>query len=102
MIHVLAQVETVAGQRENFLAEFSKVRPLVHKEAGCIEYTATIDVATDIGAQKLLGEQAVMIVEKWESLDHLKAHLVAPHMADYRIRVKPFVLSVTLRVLSPA
>ena len=101
MIHVLAQIETVPGHRDDFLAEFAQVAILVRQEAGCIEYGAAIDVPTGISVQNFLGETVVMIVEKWESIDHLKAHLVAPHMTDYRIRIRPHVQGVTLRVLEP-
>ena len=101
MIHVLAQIETVPGHRDDFLAEFAQVAIPVRQEAGCIEYGAAIDVQTGIAVQNFLGETAVMIVEKWESIDHLKAHLVAPHMTDYRIRIRPHVQGVTLRVLEP-
>ena len=101
MIHVLAQIETVPGHRDDFLAEFAQVAILVRQEAGCIEYGAAIDVPTGIAVQNFLGETVVMIVEKWESIDHLKAHLVAPHMSDYRIRIRPHVQGVTLRVLEP-
>ena len=101
MIHVLAQIETVAGHRDDFLAEFAQVAILVRQEEGCIEYGAAADVPTGIPVQKYLGENVVMIVEKWESIDHLKAHLVAPHMSDYRIRIRPHVQGVTLRVLEP-
>jgi quinol monooxygenase YgiN len=101
MIHVLAHVETTPEHRDDFLAEFAKVAVLVRQEAGCIEYGATVDLPTDIPVQNLLGQNAVLIIEKWESLDHLKAHLVAPHMTDYRVRVKPFVQSVRLQVMEP-
>ena len=101
MIHVLAQIETVPGHRDDVLAEFAQVAILVRQEAGCIEYGATVDVPTGISVQNFLGETVVMIVEKWESIDHLKAHLVAPHMSDYRIRIRPHVQGVTLRVLEP-
>jgi quinol monooxygenase YgiN len=40
-------------------------------------------------------------VEKWESLQALHAHLVAPHMAVYRERVKDVVVGVTLQILDP-
>jgi len=43
----------------------------------------------------------VTIVEKWESLEALQAHVVAPHMAAYRERVKDFVVRVSLQVLEP-
>lgn len=101
MIHVLAQIETAPGHRDDFLAEFAQVAILVRQEAGCIEYGAAVDVPTGIAVQNFLGETAVMIVEKWDSIDHLKAHLVAPHMTDYRVRIKLFVKGVTLRVLEP-
>ena len=101
MIHVLAQVELNPGAREDFLAEFAKVAILVRQEAGCIEYGAAVDTPTGIPVQNFIGETAVLIIEKWESVDHLKAHLVAPHMTDYRVRIKPFVQSVRLQVLDP-
>ena len=101
MIHVLAQVETVPGHRDDFFAEFAQVAPLVRQESGCIEYGAAIDVQTGITVQNFLGDNTVMIVEKWESVEHLKAHLVAPHMSDYRLRVRPHVQGVTLKVLEP-
>ena len=101
MIHVLAQIETTPRHRDDFLGEFAKVAILVREEAGCIEYGAAVDVATGISVQRNLGENVVMIVEKWESIEHLKAHLVAPHMIDYRSRITLFVQGVTLRVLEP-
>jgi quinol monooxygenase YgiN len=48
------------------------------------------------------GADEVTIVEKWESVAALEAHLKAPHMAAYRERVKPFVRRVRLRILEPA
>lgn len=101
MIHVLALIETTAGHRDDFLHEFAQVAVPVRQEVGCIEYGAATDAATDIPVQQQLGENHVLIIEKWESLEHLKAHLVAPHMTDYRIRIKPFVQSVRLQVLDP-
>ena len=101
MIHVLAQIETVPGRREEFLAEFSEVAILVRKEVWCLEYGAAIDYQTDISLQKCLGDNVVLIIEKWDSTEHLKMHLVAPHMTDYRNRIKSIVQGITLRVLEP-
>lgn len=101
MIHVLALIETNPGHRNDFLAEFAQVAIPVRAEAGCIEYGAAVDTPTEIPVQNFLGENAVLIIEKWESVDHLKAHLVAQHMIDYRVRIKPFVQSVRLQVLEP-
>lgn len=101
MIIVIATVWCKPGQRTAFLAEFNQIVPAVLKEDGCIEYGPTIDAASDLGNQNL-DENRVTIVEKWESLDALKAHLVAPHMETYRPKVRDFVESSELRVLEYA
>jgi quinol monooxygenase YgiN len=44
----------------------------------------------------------VTVVESWESLDHLRRHLSAPHMQDYRPRVKDLVVKAALAILEPA
>jgi quinol monooxygenase YgiN len=102
MIHVIAAIEIAPGRRDDFLAEFHKVVPLVQQENGCLEYGPTIDVPTDIPAQPAPRADVVTVVEKWESLDALKAHLVAPHMNEYRERVKDLVKGATIHVLEPA
>jgi quinol monooxygenase YgiN len=101
MIYVIATIEVKAGKREAFLAEFHKNMPNVRAEKGCIEYGPTVDATTDIKAQMPLRENVVTIVEKWESLQALHAHLAAPHMAVYRERVKDLVVGVTLQILDP-
>ncbi len=101
MIHVIAGIQIAPGQRDKFLEEFHKLVPLVHAEAGCIEYGPTLDAPTDIAAQNC-DENRVTIVEKWESLEALQAHLVADHMAAYRERVKNCVAGMQLQILAPA
>lgn len=102
MIHVIATVEVKPGQRQAFLAEFHRVVPLVHAEAGCLAYGPTIDVATGLAVQVPLRENVVTIVEQWSDLDALRAHLAAPHMAEYRERVKNLIVRTQLQVLQPA
>ncbi|MCB1804272.1 MAG: antibiotic biosynthesis monooxygenase, partial [Candidatus Competibacteraceae bacterium] len=41
-------------------------------------------------------------IEKWESLAALEAHLTAPHMLEYRQKVKDFVNGSTIHILQPA
>ncbi|MFN0051753.1 MAG: putative quinol monooxygenase [Planctomycetales bacterium] len=102
MIHVIATIELQPGQRAPFLKEFHQLVPLVRAEAGCLEYGPTVDVSTDLSAQIPLRPDAVTVVEKWSDLAALKAHLVAPHMLEYRPRVKHLVKATTLQVLEPA
>ena len=102
MIHVLAAIEVRPGRRAELLAEFHRLMPLVHAEAGCIEYGPTVDIASGLGVQPPVRENTVVIIEKWASLDALHAHTKAPHMAAYREAVKDLVLRVELQVLEPA
>ena len=101
MIYVIATIEVMPGKREAFLAEFHRNMPNVHAEKGCIEYGPTADLKTDIKAQIPLRENVITIVEKWEDVPALHAHLAAPHMATYRGRTKDLVSRVTLQILEP-
>ena len=85
-----------------FLAEFEKIIPNVRDEAGCIEYAPWIDVETNIPAQPETRDDVVVIVEKWESLDDLENHLIAPHMLEYRKAVSGLVKNASLQILAPA
>jgi quinol monooxygenase YgiN len=102
MIHVIATIEVTPGRRDAFLAEFHRLVPLVRAEAGCQEYGPAVDLPTDIAAQAPPQPDVVIVVEKWDSLDALQAHLAAPHMTEYRGRVKDLVVSARLQILQPA
>jgi quinol monooxygenase YgiN len=102
MIHVIATIELADGGREAFLKEFRALVPKVRAEAGCLEYGPTVDAVSGIAAQAAPRPNVVTVVEKWSDLLSLQAHLVAPHMQEYRPRVKHLVRSTTLQVLEPA
>ena len=102
MIHVLATISLVPGKREVFLAEFHRVVAPVRAEDGCLAYGPAVDVASGIPVQGALRPDVVVVIEQWRDLAALKAHLVAPHMAGYRERVKDLVAGVQLQVLQPA
>jgi quinol monooxygenase YgiN len=102
MVYVIATLEVAPGTRAAFLAEFAKVVPLVHAEAGCIEYGPTVDAETDIASQFRIGPDRVTIVEKWESVETLRAHDTSAHMQAYRARVKDYLRGREIRILKPA
>ena len=102
MIHVIATIDVTPGRRAAFLEQFYWVVPLVRAEEGCLEYGAAVDVPTTIAVQVAPRPDTVIAVEKWSSVETLQAHLKAPHMAEYRVRVKDLVTGVTLQVLEPA
>ena len=101
MIHVIATIETNESRREAFLEEFRKVMPKVRAEEGCIEYGPAVDAGADLGVPVPCRENVVVVIEKWAGLEALRAHLSAPHMTEYRVRVKDLVKSVQLQVLEP-
>ena len=102
MIYVVATIEIKENKRDEFLKAFHENVPNVKAEDGCIEYGPAIDTPTDIGVQGPIRDDVVMVVEKWASIDHLKAHLTAPHMTAYREKVKDIVKNVSIQVLDPA
>ena len=102
MIHVIATLELAPGTRSAFLAEFAKVVPLVRAEAGCVEYTPAVDAETTLPAQHRIGPDRVMVIERWESVETLAAHDVAPHMQAYRARVKDYIRGREIRMLASA
>lgn len=102
MIHVLAIITARPGMRAAILKEFRANMPAVHAEEGCVEYGPAVD-ADGVGAfQAKLGEDTFVVVEKWASLEALKAHAAAPHMAAYAARTKEMIASRVIHVLSPA
>ena len=63
MIHVVATIELVEGKRSQYLKELKKVIPDVRAETGCLEYSPTVDVATDIPVQEPVNDNVVTIIE---------------------------------------
>ena len=102
MIFVIAEIELAEGKQAEFLEAFHKLVTLVLEEEGCIEYGPAIDEETDIPVQVINGSQIVTVMEKWESVDALKAHLSAPHMLTYREQVADLVKGTVLKILKPA
>jgi quinol monooxygenase YgiN len=102
MIIVLATIELNPGKRPEFLTEFHKLVPKVRAEEGCHEYFPAVDTVSGLAVQGPAREDTVVVVEKWESVAALEAHLIAPHMMEYRPKVKEFVKRVSLQILSPA
>ena len=102
VIHVIATIEVKPGKREAFLAEFRKLIPPVRAEAGCLEYGPAIDLPTNIFGQAPERKDVIVIFERWKCLDDLRAHLIEPHMKEYRERVKDIVVGLQIQILEPA
>lgn len=102
MVHVLAVITTEPGMRDKVLEIFNANVPAVRAEDGCIEYGATIDHRDAGDVQTKFGDDTFVVVEKWASLDALKAHMKAPHMAAYGAKIKDMQADRHIYIMSNA
>lgn len=99
MIHVIAIITAHPGKRTALLELFEAVVPTVREEHGCIEYGVAIDVPN---ADPAFGPDTYVVVEKWENLETLKAHSVAPHMQSFGEAARSLIAKRAVHVLQPA
>ncbi|WP_321419807.1 putative quinol monooxygenase [uncultured Desulfobacter sp.] len=99
MISVIASIQVKDGQLDNFIEIFKSNMPAVLKEKGCIEYIPTVDVPTELPPQEL-NKNIVTVIEKWQSVEDLMAHLSSAHMLEYKEKTKDIVASMTVKVLT--
>ena len=102
MIHVVAVITAKPGKREEILQQFRANVPAVRAEKGCVEYGPAVDADPAPSLQTRYGADTFVVLEKWESMDALKAHAAAPHMAAYAAKVKDLIASRVIHILSPA
>ena len=100
MIHVTAIITAVPGKRSELLDAFMQIVPLVHAEKGCVEYVPVTDASNAGKAQTELGPDTFMVVEKWETMDDLKAHSVSEHMVNYGKNAGHMVADRVIHILS--
>ena len=102
MIYVVATIQLNPGQRQAFLALQRDLLRLVRAEQGCLEYAPSVDVAVSDPPKTPLRDDVVVMQEKWESLEALKAHFTAPHMQEFRGKVKHLVVGTKVEVFEAA
>ncbi|MDQ2859056.1 MAG: antibiotic biosynthesis monooxygenase [Candidatus Eremiobacteraeota bacterium] len=102
MIFVVAIITAKPGRLEEALTAFRANVPAVRAETGCIEYAAAVDAEGLGGFQAPIGPDTFAVIEKWESVEALKAHAVAPHMKAYASQTKDALASRVIHVLAPA
>jgi len=101
MIHVVAVITAKPGMRASILQAFHANVPAVKAERGCLEYGAAVDFEDGPKFQSKYGPDTFLVLEKWESMDALKAHAAAPHMTAYGAKTKDFIASRVIHILSP-
>jgi quinol monooxygenase YgiN len=98
MINVIASIHIKKGKLADYLQILKATVPAVKKEKGCFGYLPACDIDTGLPLQ-VLDDHCVTILEQWDSLEALNAHLRSPHMLDYREKVKDLVDRVSVKVL---
>lgn len=100
MLTVIAEIRTRPGahHRQAVLDQFAKIIPTVLAEEGCHGYAPLVDAATDASFQATAPD-SIMMVELWETVAHLEAHLQTPHMKAWSEAVKGDVLDTHIRIL---
>ena len=101
MIHVIAVITAKPGKRDAILQAFRANVPAVHAEKGCLEYGAAVDAENALPVQTRWGPDTFLVIEKWDSMDALKAHAAAPHMAAYGARTRDMIASRVIHILTP-
>jgi quinol monooxygenase YgiN len=101
MIQVIAIITAGPGMRGPILEAFHANMPAVHAEKGCIEYAPAVDAEGAGAIQTTLGPDTFVVIEKWESLEALRAHAQSPHMAAYAAKTRDLVASRVIHVLEP-
>ncbi|MBB5192604.1 quinol monooxygenase YgiN [Silvimonas terrae] len=101
MLTVIAIIKARPGQRDNLVAQFAQITPAVLQEEGCMAYAPLVDAVTQAAFQTT-SPDTVFMLEQWASVEHLQAHMHAPHMLTYREATKDMVESASIHILNPA
>jgi len=103
MLTVLAEIRTRPGahHRQAVIDSFEIAIPFVLKEEGCHGYLPLVDHAAHVAFQTTAPD-SIFMVEQWETVAHLEAHLQTAHMKEHSARVKDSVLDVHIRILENA
>ena len=101
MIHILVTMVVKEGRMKEFLSIGEKLRSQVLKEKGCLAYDYTREIASPLGIQEPVDPDRITLVERWESVEALKAHMDAPHMKELGPKMGDLRSSVVARVVEP-
>ena len=100
MLTIIAEIRVHAGQehKAKVIKAFEKITPTVLTEQGCHGYELLVDA--DLNADMQAKDANVItMLEYWESMEHLNAHMQTAHMQAYQAEVKDDVADVKIRIL---
>jgi quinol monooxygenase YgiN len=87
---IVVQVEVVVepGSASKVVDAVKAMETATRKEPGCLKYAFAVDIS-DPGM--------IRVIERWASMDAIKAHMASPHMADFNraiVALKPKGLDI--------
>ena len=87
------------ADKADYVAQTKAILDAVRREDGCLEYRLLGDAETDWEKPQRFGDRTLWMVEKWASVNSLKAHLETPHMKAFGPKVRPMRSASTFHVL---
>ncbi|HYC55836.1 MAG TPA: putative quinol monooxygenase [Candidatus Binatia bacterium] len=74
MIIVIVEVDVEAGAADQVRSAIAAMETATRAEGGCELYAFSVDVSDD---------SKIRVIERWRSMDDIKAHMASPHMAEF-------------------
>lgn len=90
------------ADRADYIARTKAILGTVRKERGCLEYRLLGDCDTTWEKPQRFGDRTLWMLEKWESLHSLRAHLATPHMKAFGPKVSGLRSASSFHVLEDA
>ena len=87
------------ADRTAYVTRTRAILDAVRAEAGCLEYRLLGDAETDWDRPQRFGARTLWMLERWASVEALKAHLETPHMKAFGPTVSPLLSASTFHVL---
>lgn len=88
MIIVAVEVHVEAGAADLARDAIAKMETATRAEEGCITYAFSVDVNDPA---------MIRVIERWRSVEDIKAHMASPHMAEFNkamMSIRPTGLDV--------
>lgn len=98
-VYVLCRFDLQPGKKDAYAEAVRTITDAVRHEKGCRFYSLVGDAETDMKNQMTFGPDVLWMVECWDSVDALKAHLAAPHMKAFGPKARTLRKSGTFHVL---
>ena len=100
MLTVIAEIICHSEQDlKTVLDSFHHIREQVLQELGCHTYDVHIDHPAVKSALRTKVPFSIMMYEKWQSMQHLEAHMHSISMQQHAKATKGAVASVKIRIL---